>query len=153
MYLPLEPHFEPWLGGKSRLLAELQRRLGPPLPAPAPNPIRARRLVQQHTDEWGATRSGLRRIRDCMAARGGRLLVVVFPMFSQLASGYLFGELHELVRDACAEDGIDRLDLLPVFAGTDERELWVHPTDQHPNDVGQERIAAAIADWAAQNWK
>ena len=36
------------------------------------------------------------------------------------------------------------------FAGQDERSLWVHETDQHPNDKGQRILADAILRWLVQ---
>lgn len=144
MYLPLESTLRPWLGGRSRLLVELQRRIAPPAPIAA-TPIRAERVTSRHADEWRSTQDGLRALRDLTQARGLRFVVVVFPMFSQLRHDYLFSEIHALVRDFCAAERIECLDLLPTFLGQDERELWVHPTDQHANVSGQEQIAAALA--------
>ncbi len=154
MYVPLAPDFQPWLGGASRLLTELQRTLTGwlgSLHPPTPTVIKAKRLVAAHADEWERTRQGLLAMRDLMQARHGRMVVAILPMFSQLQSGYMFGELHALVRDFCTAEAIECVDLLPAFLGSNERDLWVHPTDQHPNDVGQERIAATLADYFASH--
>lgn len=153
MWIPLQPPPRP-APLRSRLLAELRASLGEWWPGGAPEPvpsapIKARRVVASHPQEWKSAQDGLRSIRDQARARGIGCLVVVFPMNSQLASGYLFEELHALVRDFCAAEGIDCLDLLPVFQGRDERALWVHPTDQHFNAVGQRLKAEAIAQWIA----
>ncbi|MBL8841148.1 MAG: SGNH/GDSL hydrolase family protein [Planctomycetes bacterium] len=154
MWVPLAPEFTPWLGGTSKLLTEVQRALarwrGTLVAAPS-LPIKAKRIVSAHADEWQRARDGLLSMRDQMKARDGRMVVAILPMFSQLASGYLFGELHALVRDFCAAESIECVDLLPAFLGSDERDLWVHPHDQHPNDVGQERIASTLAAWFADH--
>jgi lysophospholipase L1-like esterase len=148
LYLPLEVAAEPWLGGASRFLVELQRRIDPPSAA-APPVVRANRVLKKNAAQWRATQDGIRRLHELIEARGGRLIVAILPMLSQLGAGYPFRELHELVARFCADEGIECIDVLPALEGLDEREIWVHPTDQHANDAGQERIAAAIAEWFA----
>jgi hypothetical protein len=36
------------------------------------------------------------------------------------------------------------LDLLDTFRGHDEKSLWVHPTDHHPNEAAHALAAEAI---------
>jgi lysophospholipase L1-like esterase len=62
---------------------------------------------------------------------------------------YPYTELHALVAAFCEEQGIEHLDLLPRFLGQDERSLWVHPTDQHPNDKGQRLIGEGVLEYLA----
>ena len=153
MYLPMALEPEAWLGGRSRLLAKLQRAFpgaGAPSDATKAAPLKARRVVASHAEEWQATQDGLLRMQALLAPRGVRLVVAIFPMMSQLASGYLFGELHQLVAAFCADHAIECVDLLPPFLGRDESELWVHPRDQHMNDVGQRMVADALAAWFAE---
>jgi hypothetical protein len=146
MYLPLAPPIHPPFDGEVRVLSVacdalngwIDRR------AQVPPPVRARRYLKLHPAEWLAFREGLLSIRDSCAGDGVRLLVVVFPMLSQLARGYPFVEFHRSVDDFCRESGIDCLDTLPRFVGREERELWVHPTDQHMNDVGHALLAEMI---------
>lgn len=153
MYLPLAEAQAPWLGGRSRLLRLLQHALpsgNAPRAKTRPTVLKAKRVAATHADEWKATQDGLLAIRDLLAPRGVRFVVVVFPMMSQLASGYPFSELHRLVTDFCDANGIESVDVLPAFLGRDETELWVHPRDQHMNDVGQRIAADALAAWFAE---
>jgi len=102
-------------------------------------------IVDANPKPWRDTQGGLLRVRDVCAQRGVRLLVAVFPMISVLGPEYPYTRLHAMVGSFCADNGIECVDLLERFRGRDDRSLWVHPTDQHPNDEGQRIIAEGIA--------
>jgi lysophospholipase L1-like esterase len=94
---------------------------------------------------WLGCQRGLRALRDVLAAHKVPLVVVVFPMMSQLEPElYPCRSVHALVADFCAQEGIRTLDLLPEFLGRSESDLWVHPSDQHPNHVGHRIFAERI---------
>jgi lysophospholipase L1-like esterase len=76
---------------------------------------------------------------------GARFAVVIFPFMFQLDDGYPLHGLHDIVRSHCEDEEIPVLDLFDAFEGRDYAELWVHPSDQHPNDVGHGIAADAIA--------
>ena len=78
---------------------------------------------------------------------GTRYAVVLFPFMYHLDESYPFRELHEMVRTASAEANIRFHDLLPAFEGHPYADLWVHPSDQHPNDEGHRIAAEAIAQF------
>ncbi|HPF37311.1 MAG TPA: SGNH/GDSL hydrolase family protein [Phycisphaerae bacterium] len=78
--------------------------------------------------------------------RGVRLLVVVFPVLWGLDANYPLREQHAIVSRVCDKSGIQHIDLLDVFTGTRAESLWVHPTDQHPNEIAQRRAAAVVSD-------
>jgi lysophospholipase L1-like esterase len=137
--VPLEPVW----GGFSRLLdrsAQFVRQ----------RQVRAQRrdllpLVQQQPAAWQGTQRGLLALRDTCQQAGIALLVVILPMMSQLEPElYPCRGLHALVADFCGEHGIASSDLLEAFLGRSEHELWVHPSDQHPNHLGHRLIAEAV---------
>ena len=72
---------------------------------------------------------------------GFRLVLTIWPLFWKLSDGYPYSEIHETVSSFARGRRIPTLDLLPAFAGFDGPELWVHPTNQHPNELAH-RIAA-----------
>jgi lysophospholipase L1-like esterase len=148
--MPFEPPVAP-LGGVSRLLvvANQARVVWTAKKAPPPRPIKAKRFIASHAAEWEALTKSLAVMRDLCAERRMRFVVVIFPMMSQLASGYPFAEIHAAVAEWCTGAGIENVDCLPPFLGRNERSLWVHPTDQHMNDVGHALLAGRLADWFA----
>lgn len=81
---------------------------------------------------WAAARSSLadmhKRCDDAKASFG----VVVFPILHDL-SDRPFRRIHAAVVAACRDISVPVLDLTDSFAGQRERDLWVHPTDHHPN--------------------
>lgn len=78
---------------------------------------------------------------------GARFAVVAFPFMYQLNENYPFHPIHKLVRDTCEGAQIPYLDLFPAFKGQSYMDLWVHPSDQHPNEKGHAIAARAIADF------
>ena len=66
-----------------------------------------------------------------LTGAGVRLLVVIQPMVTRLGDDYPYLGLHEMVREFCAEAGIECLDLLSGFRGRNAEDLQLHATDQH----------------------
>lgn len=83
-------------------------------------------------------------LHDYAQERGVRVVVVVFPVLWGLNANYPLAEQHGLVAAACIRAGIEHIDLLDVYGGKHADALWVHPTDQHPNEIAQRQAADAI---------
>ena len=101
------------------------------------------------TPWWWApgSRAWPTRTRALLAEHGIRLLVVPLPMVTGLGPDAPYAELMAMVSEFCEAEGIEHVDLVPRFQGQDERSLWVHPTDQHPNDRGHRLIAEGVLDY------
>ena len=78
------------------------------------------RQLYTNNPRWPQTRQMLGRMKDYCSAKGIAFSLVVWPLF--------------------------HLDLLPLFAGKDAQEYWVHPTDFHPNNRGHAEAAAFLYD-------
>lgn len=83
--------------------------------------------------------------REYTSKHGVRLVVVVFPVLWGLDGDYPLRAQHEMVAAVCDKAGIEHIDLLDVYKGRHAETLWVHPTDQHPNEIAQRLAAEAIA--------
>ena len=44
------------------------------------------------------------------------------------------------------KEGFSVLDLLPFFSAFSAKDLWVYPTDQHPNELGHRLAAQAMVE-------
>jgi hypothetical protein len=97
--------------------------------------------------KWEQSRRALEEIHRLSTAHGAPLLVVIFPFFHNLAGDYPFQVVHDVVRGYCEDAGIPVLDLRESYREYDGPELWVHPTDQHPNEIAHEIAAHAIYDY------
>lgn len=140
MLANLPPAREP--GWHSELALRVRGAFAGP-PPPSTNDMAL--IVDANPKPWQDTQAGLLRTRDVCAQRGVHLLVAVFPMLSVLGPEYPYWRLHQMINAFCAQNGIECIDLLERFRDRDDRSLWVHPTDQHPNDEGQRLIAEGIA--------
>jgi hypothetical protein len=113
---------------------------------------RARRYVshcvatfREDSPGWVHCREALLDIRTTCRRRHIGLLVVVFPFFHELDGAYPFQVVHDAVRGFCEGHGIPVLDLREAYRGYRGPELWVHPTDQHPNELAHAIAARALA--------
>lgn len=105
-------------------------------------------LVQSaHADrsKWDESFAYLSTGRRIAAANGSRYLVALFPFMYSLDDHYPFLSLHQMVGGYCRQDSIPFLDLFPAFKGHPYTDLWVHPTDQHPNEIGHRLAAEALS--------
>ena len=121
----------PWLFLLGWLAACGERGPKPVLPEAAA-------LLEKHRDP---------RTWDVLEGHGIRFMVVIQPMLSGLQIEYPYAGLTAMVRAFCEAEGIEYVDLTPRFLDRPERELWVHPTDQHPNHRGHRLIAEGILDY------
>jgi lysophospholipase L1-like esterase len=149
---PTKHQERPWLGGVSEILNAIQANL---VLREAKNHQQPREAITeyfkiQHAESLQRAMEALTAIHKACQQRQVRMLVAVFPMLTQLKI-YPLGGLHKLVTEHCAEEGIEAVDLASKFLGREDGELWVHPTDQHPNDVGHQLIAEGIHDYLKAN--
>jgi lysophospholipase L1-like esterase len=99
---------------------------------------------------WDATKRHLAHMDQAMRARGGKLLVAVLPLMTQLEKGYPFAPAHAAISKACDELAIRCTDLFPAFEGQKTDELWVHSVDLHPNEKAHALIARALLPWVSR---
>ena len=74
---------------------------------------------------------------------------VCFPTIYQLNSNYPFKNIHALIRKevlAKPSPWIHFVDLYDAFKGEKDADLWVHPTDHHPNEIGHAIAAQVLAE-------
>lgn len=95
---------------------------------------------------WAVAKQLLAMMQSQSQKDGFRFVVVLFPMFWELDGAYPFDDLHARIAAACQEAGCEFVDLLPVFRGRKSESLWVHPTDQHPNEIAQALAARRMFD-------
>lgn len=102
-----------------------------------------REMVEEPNREgWESTIRRIEAMHDAMRARGGALVVVLWPLMIDLDRDYPFARAHRTIVSALEARGIAAHDGLPAFVGQDPASLWVHPADRHPN----ERAHAIFAD-------
>lgn len=78
---------------------------------------------------------------------GTKFLVMIFPLFYRTQSVYPFESIHQFLAAELTKRQIEVLDLYPTFKGMNDRDLWVHPSDQHPNDFAHGLVAKKVKNW------
>jgi lysophospholipase L1-like esterase len=78
-----------------------------------------------------------------VASRGGRLVVVIFPLLHKLRE-YPYRQTHQRIGDLASRSGAEVVDLLEVFEGRSTSTLWASPHDHHPNATAHQLVAQAL---------
>lgn len=80
-------------------------------------------------------------------ANNGQFAVAVFPLLLDYTR-YPFTNIHQRLMDAFEAKDVKAIDMLPIYSEYDHKQLRIHPQDNtHPNAVGHERAAEALADF------
>jgi lysophospholipase L1-like esterase len=98
----------------------------------------------EDAEGWVRARRALEEAKSISDRRGVRLVLAIFPVLWRLSDDYPFAEIHQTVAEFAGQTGIPVVDLHPAFVGHDGPELWVHPNNQHPNEVAHEIAAEAL---------
>lgn len=97
--------------------------------------------------DWRLSRAALGRAKQLADERGIKIALVIFPELQDLDGNYPFEAIHRLVAETAESMAMPVLDLLEVLRGRKDRDLWVHRSDHHPNEIASELIAEAIDDF------
>ena len=108
-----------------------------------------RRTYSDENQGWGHTQTLLRDLAAFCRARDIEFTVVQFPLYYRLDQ-YPLADIHGQLGDFAASEGIEWIDLLPLFAGKEERDYWVHPRDFHPNTRAHREVADFL--YGAVKW-
>ncbi len=100
--------------------------------------------------KWRKTLRLLKKGKDIAKAGGAEYAIVMFPFMFKLDDSYPLHAIHDKVRKVSESNDIPYSDLFGAFKGNDYMDLWVHGSDQHPNEVGHEIAARAIADFLVE---
>jgi len=94
----------------------------------------------------------LGKFHEAVAADGGELRLIVFPVMNGFAD-YPYRGHHESILSRCRKRGIACTDLLPVFeqGGVPAERLWVSAYDAHPNAAANAMAAPAVAEFVGRH--
>lgn len=99
-------------------------------------------LFTEASPGWKESRQALRRIITLCRQHNIPCYVVYFPVLYKLNHKYPFKEMHAMVRKETEGAGAAAfIDLFPRLKNRNAADLWVHPSDHHPNEI-VDRIAA-----------
>ncbi|MBU0678187.1 MAG: SGNH/GDSL hydrolase family protein [Verrucomicrobia bacterium] len=140
------------LGGDD-MAVSLRKRLylADLLIAPIDSRVNSRRLIKEYQEAYtkGSSQvvrlaAQLKRFASLCHAMDVEPVLVIHPLLLHLDGEYPFSQMHDTVATLAREAGIRCLDLLPSFAGKHAQDLWVHPSDQHPNEKAHQIAGTAV---------
>ncbi|MBW2418959.1 MAG: SGNH/GDSL hydrolase family protein [Deltaproteobacteria bacterium] len=106
--------------------------------------------AMEEQEKWNRTLDFLTEIGRLAESSNSKFAIAIFPFMIELDEDYPLGEIHGLVSERAQRDGTPYLDLLPRFLGRRYTDLWVHPTDQHPNETAHAIASDALADFLVE---
>jgi len=101
--------------------------------------------AEPNREGWERTQAHLREMHRRMQERGGLLLVADWPVLAVGSARDRLAPAHEAIAQACAAADIPHHDLRRTLSALDPSSLWVHPLDQHPNEVAHRLAAESLA--------
>ncbi len=99
---------------------------------------------------WEAVKAALLKGKALSVTEGFEWVVALYPVLFQLDERYPFDEVHRTIAQFCQAADIPFVDLLDSLRGQRDLDLWVHRTDQHPNERAHALAAAGLADRVEQ---
>ena len=100
---------------------------------------------EPNREGWERTQGHLRDMHRRMRERGGRLLVADWPVLAVGDARDTLAPAHQAIARACAQAGIPHRDLRGPLSIAEPSSLWVHPLDQHPNELAHRLAAQSLA--------
>jgi len=100
-------------------------------------------LYKANNPNWKETQAAISEIGDLCKSNNITCAAVIFPLLHQLDDYPLYEE-HNKIKHVLEKNNFLVIDLLPLLEGRDAQSLWVHPTDQHPNEIVHDLAAEAV---------
>lgn len=101
---------------------------------------------REDNSSWTDVKAALEAASELARSADVHLVVAIYPILIQLGENYPFRGIHETIARYCRSIGVEVVDLLDAFGDQDGSELWVHRSDQHPNEVAH----GLAAEWLAK---
>ena len=106
---------------------------------------------EENSPGWQSIQTALEKGKALGKRRHFELLVTVYPVLYHLDQRYPFQKIHQKIARFCQNESIRFFDFLQGFNGIRDKDLWVHRTDQHPNNTAQKIAAKSLASYLLQN--
>lgn len=95
----------------------------------------------------------LRKMESHFKKRDVHFALVIFPILFWEDGKYLFVDAHRTIKEIAKELNVSVLDLSNALVKYPAKRLWVHPIDQHPNDLAHDIAAKEIAHFIRKSFK
>ena len=92
---------------------------------------------------WEANEKSLLEFIEVCKIHKIKCYITVLPLLYHLEKKYPFSHLHQIIENTISNGDV-YIHMLPTFIGRKAVDLWVHPTDQHPNEIAHALIAERI---------
>ncbi len=102
--------------------------------------------TEEETVEWRMARENIEQMAALSADSGAGFALANFPTLFHLQTDHPFKQIYDAIGQFAKRQSIPYVDLFPAFEGRSAPELWVSPTNQHPNAQGHQIAGSYLAD-------
>lgn len=105
-----------------------------------------RNLYQDNQVGWRECQQGLQDLVKISKLNKVPVVMFILPELHDLTQRYPFADIHQKLATVAKYTGLPVVDLrgeFTIYAGR-EKDIWVSPTDAHPNALAQPLIARAL---------
>jgi hypothetical protein len=99
------------------------------------------------SQDYQLIKSALKEGRALSAKHQFDFIVAVYPVLFLLDERYPFRTIHQNIEHFCKIEDILFVDWFNTFFGKSDKEMWVHSTDQHANEVAQRLVAIELTNY------
>lgn len=100
-------------------------------------------LYSNNSASWLETQTAIRYFGEYKKTNHADIVFILFPELFHL-NKYPFTEELKKIKDELRKNDLQYIDLLPLLSDYKDSELWVHPTDHHPNEIVHQIAAEAL---------
>lgn len=86
----------------------------------------------------------IKMLKDKSLEFNAKFTIILFPIIYWTKDNYDFKESQDNFIKLLVKNNIDYIDMTSTWRNYTQEELWVHPVDQHPNDLAHELVAKEI---------
>lgn len=105
-----------------------------------------KRPYERQSEPYQQCIDAFRQFKALSEEKKFELVVIQYPMLFGLKGEYPFTTEHRQVQKALESMGVKVIDITPAFHGRNDRDLWVHPRDSHPNRLANQIAATRISE-------
>lgn len=104
-------------------------------------------IYKKHQPGWKDTQKALAKLSEISQQNNIPVVITIFPLLYELNDNYPFNNIHALIKQNLDKNQLPYIDLFSYLKNKNASDLWVYPTDQHPNETVHAQIGQILFNY------